>query len=205
MKLKSFGCSFIFGNELQDSNSSWPALVAKHYDLEYQCHAQPGSGNLRILESVLTALADPEPAVYVIGWTWIDRFDYTDPATDHWRSILPADRDDQAQYYYRHFHSQYRDKLATLIHIKSAQDAVRAGGHCLIMTHIDDLIFETEWHCSPAVAQLQNSILPNIVQFENQTFLNWSRQNGYEISDQWHPLESAHRAAADVMINYNLV
>jgi hypothetical protein len=205
MKLKSFGCSFIFGSDLQDPNSAWPALVAQHYNLEYQCHAEPGSGNLRILESVLNALADPEPAVYVIGWTWIDRFDYADPATDHWCSVLPADTTDQAQYYYRHFHSQYRDKLSTLIHIKTAQDAVLAAGHQLIMTHMDDLIFETAWHCSPAVTQLQSSIGPNIVQFENQTFLNWARTNGYEISDTWHPLESAHRAAADLMINYSLV
>ena len=205
MKLKSFGCSFIFGSELQDPNSSWPALLAQHYGLEYQCHARPGSGNLRILESVLTALADPEPAVYVIGWTWIDRFDYADPATDRWRSILPADTTDQAQYYYRHFHSQYRDKLSTLIHIKTAQDAVQAAGHRLIMTHMDDLIFETAWHCSPAVTQLQHSILPNIMQFENQTFLAWAQKNGHEISALWHPLETAHRAAADLMISYSLV
>ena len=205
MKLKSFGCSFIFGSDLQRPESAWPALIAQHYNLEYQCHAQPGSGNLRILESVLNSLADCEPAVYVIGWTWIDRFDYADPATDQWCSVLPADSTDQAQYYYRHFHSQYKDKLATLIHIKTAQDAVLAAGHQLIMTHMDDLIFETAWHCSPAVTQLQNNIMPNIVQFENQTFLNWARKNKHKISDTWHPLESAHRAAADLMINYSLV
>jgi hypothetical protein len=205
MKLKSFGCSFIFGSDLADSNTSWPALLAQHYNLQYQCHARPGSGNLRILESVLNSLADSEPAVYVIGWTWIDRFDYTDPATDNWCSVLPADRTTQAQLYYRHFHSQYRDKLTTLINIKTAQDAVLAAGHQLIMTHMDDLIFEKVWHCSPAVTQLQNSVMPNIVQFENQTFLNWARQQGHEISDTWHPLESAHQAAAELMINYRLV
>jgi hypothetical protein len=205
MKLKSFGCSFIFGSDLQDPNGAWPALLAQYYNLPYQCHAEPGSGNLRILESVLKALVDPEPAVYVIGWTWIDRFDYADPATDQWCSVLPADSTDQARYYYRHFHSQYRDKLSTLIHIKTAQDAVLAAGHRLIMTHMDDLIFETAWHCSPAVTQLQSSIVPNIIKFENQTFLNWARKNGHEISVTWHPLESAHRAAADLMINYNLV
>lgn len=205
MKLKSFGCSFIFGSELQDANSTWPALLAQHYNWEYQCYAEPGSGNLRILESVLNALADPEPAVYVIGWTWIDRFDYADSESDRWHSILPADDTDQAQYYYRHFHSQYKDKLSTLIHIKTAQDAVLAAGHRLIMTHMDDLIFETAWHCSPAVTQLQTSIAPNIVQFENQTFLDWARKNKHPVSAQWHPLESAHRAAADLLISYSLV
>lgn len=205
MKLKSFGCSFIFGSELQNPNHTWPALVAQHYGLEYQCHAEPGSGNLRILESVLNALADPEPAVYVIGWSWIDRFDHVDPASDQWCSILPADNTTQAQYYYRHFHSQYRDKLTTLIHIKSAQHAVQSAGHRLIMTHMDDLIFETAWHCSPAVTQLQTSIAPNVVQFENQTFLDWARKNKHPISALWHPLESAHRSAAELIINYSLV
>ena len=63
MKLKSFGCSFIFGSELHDdgyggphatpSQHTWPALLAKDLGYDYQCYARPGSGNLRILNEVL--------------------------------------------------------------------------------------------------------------------------------------------------------
>ena len=205
MIVKSFGCSFIYGSDLQDRCQTWPALLAQHHGADYQCYAFPGTGNLRIAESVLNALADPTPCVYIIGWTWIDRFDYVDADSDGWHTVLPVDTGTHAEYYYRHFHSQYRDKLTTLIHIKSAQDAVQAAGHQLIMTCQDQLIFESQWHRSPAVDLLQNSIRPNVTWFENQTFLNWARSHNYEISPAWHPLEQAHRAAADLIINYSLV
>ena len=62
MNLKSFGCSFIYGNELSDevgtevylnpSQLTWPALLSKQYDYGYQCYARPGSGNLQIAEKV---------------------------------------------------------------------------------------------------------------------------------------------------------
>lgn len=204
MKLKSFGCSFIYGSDLTNPLETWPSLLAQHHNLQYQCCAWPGTGNLRILESVLNELADPDPAVYVIGWTWIDRFDYTQDQ-DQWATILPGQTTVEADQYYRLFHSQYRDKLTTLVNIKTAQDAVLAHGHKLIMTYMDDLIFETEWHTSPAVEFLQNAVRPQMTQFENQTFLNWAKHNGHKISPAWHPLESAHRAGFELIKSYNLV
>lgn len=50
MKLKSFGCSFIFGLELSDigakskkySQLTWPAIIAQRQGLEYECYARPG-------------------------------------------------------------------------------------------------------------------------------------------------------------------
>lgn len=217
MKLKSFGCSFIYGSDLADcpltiddapSQSTWPALVAKHYDLAYFCRAWPGIGNLRIAESVLAELAiDPTPSVYVIGWSWADRFDYTDPDYEFSRlsTMLPSDESSHAQYYYKHLHSEYRDKLTTLINIKTAQDAVLAAGHKLIMTYMDQTVFSAEWHAGAAVKLLQNAVKPKMTLFENQTFLDWTKAHGHKISPGWHPLESAHRAAADLIINYNLV
>jgi hypothetical protein len=32
---------------------------------------------------------------------------------------------------------------------------------------------------------------------DGQTFLVWSRAQGYPESDRWHPLEQAHAQAAD--------
>lgn len=204
MKLKSFGCSFIYGSDLASTRNTWPALLAQHHNLKYQCCAWPGVGNLHIAESVLNALADPEPAVYVVGWTWIDRFDYTQDC-DRWTTVLPGQNTVEADQYYRLFHSQYRDKLTTLINIKTVQDAVLGAGHKLIMTYMDDLIFETEWHTSPAIEMLQAAIKPQMTQFENTTFLDWAKQNGHKISPAWHPLESAHRAGFELINSYNLV
>jgi hypothetical protein len=209
MLLKSFGCSFIFGNDLPDdgrdlpkstpSRLTWPALLAKHHGYQYQCYARPGSGNLQIAETVLNQLQNIEPAVYVIGWTWIDRFDYNSPINDRWNTLMPVDTSDQAKLYYKHLHSQYRDKLTTLIHIKTVLDALQAVNAKFIMTYMDALIFETQWHCSPAVSYLQNSIRDSMTDFESKTFLEFSRSHDFPISDTWHPLESAHQAGFELI------
>ena len=69
----------------------------------------------------------------------------------------------------------------------------------------DELLFDQRWHATPAVKDLQQYIKPCMTKFNGLTFLEWSRKNGYPETAQWHPLEMAHRAAADLMINYNLV
>jgi len=204
MKLKSFGCSFIYGTDLASSELAWPGLLAKNINYEYQCHARAGSGNLQILEKILNQTTD-DSALYVIGWTWIDRFDYADPANDQWKTIMPVDTDNLASTYYRELHSQYRDKLTTLIYIKSAIDALKQKKCSFIMTYMDELIFETEWHTTPAVINIQNYIRPYMTKFENKTFLDFSKQKGFPISETLHPLEDAHQAAFKLIKSYNLV
>lgn len=216
MKLKSFGCSFVYGSELADcpvsindrpSKLSWPALVAQHYNLWYSCRAWPGSGNLRIAESVLNELAmDPSPSVYVIAWSWIDRFDYVNMSDENrWRTMLPTNESNDSVFYYKHIHTEFRDKLTTLINIKATHDAVTAAGHKIIMTYTDELMFDPTYNANHAVRLLQKELKPRMTLFENQTFLEWAKTHGHKISPGWHPLEDAHRAAADLIISYNLV
>jgi hypothetical protein len=200
MKLKSFGCSFIFGNDLQDatqekySKYTWAALLANKFGLEYECYADPGSGNLRIAEQVIGQLSTNEPALYVINWTWIDRFDYLNAATDEWITITPTDKNSLAKTYYKHLHSQYRDKLTTLIHVKLVLDELLRHNLPFVITYMDDLIFEEHWHTSPAIKELQNFIRPHLTTFENLNFLDWSRKKEFKVSPLWHPLEDAHKA-----------
>lgn len=222
MKLKSFGCSFIFGSELADdgrdrpyatpSQLTWPSHLAQHLGRDYSCYARPGAGNLQILENILnqSAVSDCND-LFVIGWTWIDRFDYYD--ADHnpkikrtpWSTIMPIDTTDVAKVYYRDLHSEYRDKFTCLCYIKLAIDTLRQKNIPFIMTYIDELLFDQRWHATPAVEDLQQFIKPCMTKFNGLTFLEWSRKNGYPETVQWHPLEMAHRAAADLMISYSLV
>lgn len=206
MLLKSFGCSFIFGSELHDdgyggpyatpSQYTWPALLAKDLGYDYQCHARPGSGNLQILERLLNQLSVAVPDVCVIGWTWIDRFDYIDSLNDRWKTITPTDTDENANFYYKNLHSQYRDKFTSLTAIKMAIDALQKRNIKFIMTYMDELIFETNWHCTPAIIELQNSIRPHLHNFDGDNFLEWSRKKGFPIGTRGkHPLEDAHQAA----------
>ena len=69
-----------------------------------------------------------------------------------------------------------------------------------IMTYTDELIFETEWHTSSAIACLQQCVSAKITRFAGQSYWNWITANGFEISDSWHPLEQAHAAAAELMM-----
>ena len=215
MKLKSFGCSFIFGSELADdgrdspyatpSQLTWPAHLAQHLNYNYQCYARPGAGNLQILEQILNQAAVNDNNLFVIGWTWIDRFDYypVNPATPSrspWRTIMPVDTDPLANTYYRELHSEYRDKFTCLSYIKLAIDTLNQKNIPFIMTYMDDLLFDQRWHTTPAVIDLQNYVKPHMTTFEGQTFLDWSKSQKFKISPTLHPLEVAHRAAGDYMI-----
>jgi hypothetical protein len=225
MKLKSFGCSFIFGTDLADdgkgqpyatsSQLTWPALLAKDLNLDYECYARPGSGNLRILEKVLS-ISTQDPAIFVIGWSWIDRFDHivSDDKThvydrvgecEVWQTIMPVDTNSKADFYYRNLHSQYRDKLSSLISVKTCIDTLKQKNISFIMTYMDELLFENNWHANSAVIDLQNYIKPYMTTFDGKNFLEFSKKNNFPISPTWHPLESAHRAAFELIKSYNLL
>lgn len=209
MKLKSFGCSFIFGSELSDnhreytvSQLTWPALLSKHHGYSYECFARPGSGNLQILENILNQSAANEPAVFVIGWTWIGRFDYVDTNVqpEKWETFLPANDTPGSNFYYRYLCSQTQTKLSSLIYIKTAIDILKQKQIPFIMTYVDDLLFESEWHTTPGIKELQHYIQPYLTTFNGLTFLEWSKQNGYKITEKWHPLDEAHLVASKYMI-----
>jgi len=216
MQLKSFGCSFIHGTELSDqtlvgtrdmpSQFTWPAHLARHLGRLYRCFSRGGSGNLQILSRILDQAASSNSSdVFVVGWTWIERFDYYvdnhgDQAIDPWNTIRPTDQSTVAQTYYQDLHSEFRDKLVSLTSIKLAIDTLQQRNIPFIMTSLDELLFDQRWHVSPAVLELQAYIEPHITSFDGKSFLEWAKDNEYSIGPGGHPLEQAHRAAADYMI-----
>ena len=219
MILKSFGCSFIFGSDLSDSyrrdkpypvpsELTWPAMLAKQLDYQYVCYARPGSGNLQIAERALSELACDldRNSIYVINWSYIDRFDYFDPDNSRWpnnpwSTILPVDVDNKTEAYYKYFHSEYRDKLTTLINIKLVIDSLNQKNYPFIMTYMDELMFDQQWHTTPAVVALQQFVRPYLTTFDGLDFLSWSKKQGFPISTTGnHPLEEAHTVASDYMI-----
>ena len=113
---------------------------------------------------------------------------------------MPVDSTDLAQVYYRDLHSEYRDKFTSLSYIRLAIDTLNQKGIPFLMTYMDRLLFDQRWHTSPAMMDLQSYVQPYMTEFENKTFLEWSRAHGYPETEAWHPLEDAHRAAGDYMI-----
>lgn len=216
MKLKSFGCSFIFGTDLPDdgrnglyatgSRMTWPALVAGHLGYDYSTHARPGSGNLQILERLLNEIALGDPAVYVIGWSWIDRFDYIDNEKaerwpgSKWQTLMPIDQSPVAESYFRHLNSEYSDKLRSLIYMNTAIDTLKRNDCEFVMTCMDALVFCDRWSTTPTTLDLMERTRPYISSFEGKNFLDWSKARGFAISQSQHPLEQAHAAAAELIL-----
>lgn len=216
MNLWTFGCSLMFGTDLQDDNRhgawskasrlTWPALLANRFDLEYQTKAKGGSGNLCILDRMMQAACLFPDSIFVVGWTYIDRFDYSRPGGRHFNggqedylTLRPAENNELEKFYFANFQSEYKDKLTNLIYIKTAIDFLNAQKIPFLMTAIDDLLFCEKWHAPPSVIKLQQAIRPYISDFEGKNFIDWSRRRGFQISQTGHPLEEAHAAAADLM------
>jgi hypothetical protein len=155
---------------------------------------------------VLSQLATNEQSFFVIGWTYIDRFDYVNTVNPGkfpgmpWSTLMPIDTDDVAETYYRDLHSEIRDKLATLMSIRVVVDTLRQKNCPFIMTYMDDLILDQRWNTTPAITDLQEYIRPHMTTFEGMNFQQWSKKNGHAITDAGHPLESAHCAAGELMI-----
>jgi hypothetical protein len=214
MNLTSYGCSFIFGTDMQDaemipnttgkpSQRTWPSLLAQHLDLDYQCRAYPGCGNLLIAERILLDLdkLSRNTELVVIGWTWIDRFDYNNPDNkDNWNTVRPSEEDARAKFYFRDLHSEYRDKLSSLIVIKMIIDTLKQKNIPFLMTYMDPLLFDQQWHVSKSITYLQDYVRPYMTLFEGLTFLEWCRSKNFALSSTWHPLDQAHATAGDYII-----
>jgi hypothetical protein len=206
--LKSFGCSFIFGTDLNDVNlehgqapsqSTWPALIAKKLNLEYECWACPGQGNFKIYCDILANSRLNDDSVYVINWTWIDRHDYVD-SQEQWNTLRPAQENQLQEFYYKNLHSQLQDMIANASWIVSAAEHLKSLNCNFVMTYMDHNLLvpiDPNWHDPRYLEVLQQKLRHLLVDFDGLNFLDWARQNHYPVSGQWHPLEAAHQAAAD--------
>jgi hypothetical protein len=114
---------------------------------------------------------------------------------------MPVDQDALAEHYYKGLHSEYRDKLCSLMYIKLVIDTLQQKHIPFVMTYMDELMFDRQWNTTDAINDLQEYIEPFMIKFDDLTFLEWSRAKGFDISTTMHPLEQAHQAAADYMIS----
>jgi hypothetical protein len=210
MKLKSFGCSFTWGSELPDesftpnisSRLTWPGLLAKHLGCEYESFAYPGVGNLFIADRILNECSSDSESLYVINWTYIDRFDYVDPncrvaphgkpddwaSETPWKTCLPGNND----VYFKHYHSEYKDKVMSLSYIKLCIDTLQQKNIKFIMTFIDDLLFDQQWHVSPAITMLQEVIYPVCDTFNGTNFIKFADALGHKRTATGHLSSNAH-------------
>lgn len=212
-KIKSFGCSFIYGSDLDDanieetdvvtgyvpSNLTWPAIIAKQLHVDYECFAMPGQGNFKIFSDILANSYSNESTVFLINWTWIDRFDFVDQ-NGYWKTLRPADNGIEEKFYYRHLHSQLCDMISSASYIVSASEHLKSLNCPFVMTYMDYNLttpIDPTWHDPRYLEVLQEKLRTVLTSFDGKNFLDWSRSNNFKISTNWHPLEAAHQAAAD--------
>lgn len=208
MKLKSFGCSLVFGTDLADdgrhsaqataSQLTWPALLAKKLHREYHCYARAGAGNLQILDTLLSHVDDSD-TLYVIGWTYGDRRDYRE--NNRWLTLLPHENSNLARTYFAELQNDYSDQLTALTYIQTAISML--GTRKYIMICQDQSVLTNSG--DPGIQALLASIHPHINSFEGLSFVDWAHDRRYPTSPTKHPLEAAHRAAAEYAENHFLV
>lgn len=198
--IQTFGDSFLFGSDLSDSDNktvyshkTWPALISKDLSMRYNSFAVGGRGNYSIFSRVLHNAS--VNSLNIINWTWINRFDYN--MEDTHPSTVRPDGNKNSDLFYKYFHTDFDDKLRSLMAIYSTISYLREYQIPFICTYMDKLLFEKEKYNLSVVSKLQNLIRKELRLFpNNQTFLEWSRKNDYPESDNCHPLEQAHEEAA---------
>lgn len=216
MILGAFGDSFLHGSELTDcdtrawrtsdgtflappfSNRTYPGLIAKKLGIEYSCYALGGIGNRHILDDIICAVTHQgNNMFYIINWSWIDRFDYIDCKTNLWQCLLPSQKSNFSNFYYKNIHSELLDKHNSLTIIYTAIQLLKSNNCKFLMTYMDELLLDKKYHCSTQIDKLQNLISPYLDTFDEMNFLNWSIKNNFLISPTMHPLDQAHEKAAD--------
>lgn len=139
MILVAGGDSFIYGAELKDqirgpSASTYPALLAKKYNMEYLCTAWSGNANNAITRMTMTEcqqLLDKNiPFAVCITWTFLQRFEFrftyaTNQQISPWYSINSWSIEDDAENIISLFHN-YDSKIAKH-QIENIRQAQRTG------------------------------------------------------------------------------
>ena len=216
MILGAFGDSFLFGSDLSDcvdyydkkyninfrpnypSNLTYTAITARNLKAEYLCTAYPGIGNTIIYDDVCRIISSYGNKVfYYINWTYSDRFDYINKDNNQWNTVRPSlDNPELDKFFYKHLHCELTDKLSTLTYMSNTISILEENNCKFCMSTMDNLIFDSEWHCPASVRLLQQKVKPYIFDFDGFDFLSWAKINNYPISEKNHPLEEAHKNAA---------
>lgn len=215
MILGAFGDSFLFGSDLPDiqdydskcwfypSKLTYSAKLSQKLNIDYYCTALPAQGNKVIADDIIRAVAHRgNNMLYIINWSWIDRFEYQgtariSPMVPGWKTTLPGEQDKISDFYYKHFYSELDTKLSNLMYINTALEALLDNNCKFLMTYMDHLLFDKQWHCTASIDYLQNKIQKHTKLFNGKTFLEWSRDKNFPESESWHPLELAHEKAAE--------
>lgn len=218
-QIVSFGDSFVFGSEQennQDGSLGWPGRAAADLNCKYLTLSHPGRSNDYIAQSIYSYFSNNtvENTLAVINWTWISRLEFYVLDKQIWITLgstcVPSmleelvtrtEAEDIVNFYHHRLNAGILwNKLRNLQTINSVHAYLREKNITNIQTYMDYDLFDIERrHDSLTpdyIDELQKMVYPKLELFEGQNFLDWSKKNGYAVSDfGQHPLEQAHIAA----------
>lgn len=218
-KVVAIGDSFTRGDELADcidqkdenfasklySNNTWPALVAKNLQADYDCIAIGGKGNHWISYQVARLLHQIKDSLVIVNWSWFERFDYikVEEQIEHWQTTHPRHDDKLNHYFYKNIDSELWNLHRNLQQIHSTICLLEQNKVNFIMTGLDDMALScvhllpcrhSDWQ--DAIGVLQEQVQHYIINFWGYSFVEWAKNNNFEIGPNGHPLEKAHIEAA---------
>jgi hypothetical protein len=208
-KIISFGDSFTQGTDLADcspntiSQYTWPALMAKDFDLKYGCYAIGGQGNMLISNQVIATYEKSHfknRNFYVINWTWFERFDYLDTTSDDWHTIHPRHNNLETHFFYKHLDSEIWNMIRNMQTIISTINFLQSHNIGFFMTCLDDLVWTKNYDVRHTllINALQRQVQPYIHQLDKKNFYQWAKDEQLAMGATGHPLEEAHRKAASL-------
>lgn len=129
------GCSFVWGDELQDPmNSRFSKLISDNYELEENNLAIRGASNDRIFRTTIDYLQGYIPEIAIIVWSGIDRMEYLnhreqDAHDDYYLQCSPSRigqkefkvHDNTLTKYYSHIATDMYSSIKTLGYMNTIQ------------------------------------------------------------------------------------
>jgi hypothetical protein len=188
------------------SRLTWPALLAKHFNADYICHAFGGCGNQAINRNVVRFInqfnADD---LIIINWTYKSRWDVIDVnepyPRDYWKTVSPGTVNkypEFTKFYLSHLQSDIWDNWISLNEMLLAATLLKSRNLNFIMTSIER--HDTKF--VPAIEYIdvaRELIADDITWFDDLGFVDWSNRNGFPIGADGHPLDEAHQAAFEYL------
>jgi len=221
MILVAAGDSFIWGSELADSlhggpngysRNTFPALLAKEYGIEYVCAAYPGLANNAISRKVISVCN--KDTILLVNWTYPQRAEFR--FGKEWISINSwhtVQKHFSEEYFKYVGNNEYYEIYSILKEILFLQQYCEINKIPYIFLTADNHFYQHENYFrnqDQDIDNLYNQIIwsnwywfpPGTEINETQAprgFYQWATENKYNMGLQGHPLEDAHKDAANLI------
>lgn len=197
MRVLTVGDSFTYGEELSDLNNAWPFLLGNRLGYEVTNLAKPGSGNTRMVRTVVEQAADYD--LIIVAWSHYARIEFADEygIYDTWPGhrgrMFVGDLSFRTELmdYINHYHSDdylYKQYLLNIILLQSYTQ--RINKKLIVLDSFGNAIKRTLYNLLTSQIDTQY-----FVGWPNESMMNWTYPTPH--GPGGHFLEEGHAKVAD--------